>query len=218
MKNHRINRTKTVFITMSTAMISLGICLFLRSRLGSDAITIFVDGLRSSLGLTMGNATLLNNGVMLFLAMIFARKFIHFGTVIVAIGTGLFINFFDPMIVSLFGEDPSLLLRLVMMVFGQIILTAGVAFNLSTRFGFGTTDALLVRLVEKYRLKYKNVKILSDITYAAVGFLLGGVIGIGSVFSVITGGPLISWFEKNFFDRLAQRFQIHEPVLQYVEE
>ncbi len=218
MKNHRTYRIKTTFITISTAMISLGICLFLQSRLGSDAITIFVDGLRNSLGLSMGNATLLNNGVMLTLSVIFARKFIHLGTVIVAIGTGVFINFFDPLIVGLVGADPELPVRILMMVAGQIIFTAGVAFNLSTRFGFGTTDALLVRLTEKYRLKYKNVKILSDVTYAAVGFLLGGVVGIGSIVSVITGGSLIAWFEQHLFDHLARRSRIHEPVPAYQGE
>lgn len=195
---------------MSTIMISLGVCLFLRGRLGSDAITIFIDGLRNALNITIGNATLLNNSVMLALATIFARRFMHIGTVVAALGTGIFINFFDPILVGIVGEAPNLPVRIFLLVLGQIILTAGVAWNLSTRFGFGTTDALLVGLCHKFGLKYRNVKILSDVIYAAVGFLLGGIVGAGSLASVMTGGPLIAWFEKNLFDKLALKFRIHE--------
>ncbi len=203
---------KTILISLSTLLIALGITLFLESSLGSDPITIWVDGLRHSLGLTMGSASLLNNGVMLLLAGIFARKFIHLGTVIGALGIGPLMDWFAPFVEALAGNAPSLGIRIVMILIGQLTICFGVALNLSVKFGFGTTDALLVRLCERFRLKYRNLKLLADLSYALAGILLGGVFGIGSVLAVLTGGPIISWFMETGARRLVTLARIPEPI------
>lgn len=202
---------KSILTIISTVLIAIGICLFLESSLGSDPITLWIDGLRRSLNMTMGNASLLNNLVTLALAVLFARKFIHLGTVINAVGIGLLMNLFSPWILQIVGDDPTLVMRVAIMLLGQLILTFGVALNLSTRFGFGTTDALLVRLAERFRLKYRNLKTLADLTYTVAGILLGGVFGVGSLVAVLSGGPLIAYFMKHGASHLVGLFRLDGP-------
>lgn len=201
---------KSILISFSTVLIALGITLFLQSRLGSDPITVWIDGLRLSLALPMGTASLYNNLVMLALAILFARKYIHIGTVIGAVVTGPLMNLFDPVIYKIFGADPRLGTRIGMMLLGQVVLCYAIALNLSVKFGFGTVDSLLVRLCEKFRLKYKVIKMLSDLIYTIAGILLGGVFGFGSVISVLTGGPLIAWFMEKFTEPMAHQLHLNE--------
>lgn len=204
---------KTILIALSTILISIGVTLFLQSSLGSDPVTIFVDGLRHRLDLQMGDAALLNNVVTLTLAVIFARKFIHLGTVIGALAIGPLMNFFAPWVQLIFSSQPGIFSRILMVAVGQLIICFGVALNLSVKFGFGTTDALLVRLCERYRLKYRSVKLLADLTYTLGGVLLGGVFGPGSVASVLTGGPIITYFMETFAKSLVASFRIPDPSL-----
>lgn len=203
---------KTILILISTLLIALGVTLFLQSSLGSDPVTIWVDGLRHRLDLAMGDAAMLNNVVTLVLAVIFARKFIHLGTVIGALAIGPLMNFFAPHVLQVFSPQPGLASRILMIFLGQIIICFGVALNLSVKFGFGTTDALLVRLCERYHLKYRNLKLLADLAYALGGILLGGVFGFGTVASVLTGGPIIAWFMETGAKKLVAAFRIPEAV------
>lgn len=200
---------KSILITFATILVAVGICLFLQSALGSDPITVWVDGLRHTLKISMGNASLLNNLVMLLLAVLLARKYIYIGTVIGALGTGPLMNFFEPLVTKVFGADPDLYRRVLMMSLGQVILCAGVGLTLSVKFGFGTTDSLIVKLCTRYHLKYKNVKILSDLAYTGAGMLLGGVFGIGSVVGVLSGGPLIAFFENHLWDPMVKHLKLN---------
>lgn len=81
-----------------------------------------------------------------------------------------------------------------MITTGQVILCFGVALNLATKFGFGALDALAVTFCEKFKLKYRNMKILLDLGHVIGGVLLGGVFGIGSILGVVAGGPFIAFF------------------------
>lgn len=200
---------KSILITFATILVAVGICLFLQSALGSDPITVWVDGLRHTLKISMGNASLLNNLVMLLLAVLLARKYIYIGTVIGALGTGPLMNFFEPLVTKVFGADPDLYRRVLMMSLGQVILCAGVGLTLSVKFGFGTTDSLIVKLCTRYHLKYKNVKILSDLAYTGAGMLLGGVFGIGSVVGVLSGGPFIAFFENHLWDPMVKHLKLN---------
>lgn len=200
---------KSILITFATVLVAVGVCLFLQSALGSDPITVWIHGLRTAMGVSMGNASLLNNLVMLVLAVVFARKYIYIGTVIGALATGPLMNLFEPVVTHLFGSEPDLILRFCMMFLGQMILCAGVGLTLSVKFGFGTTDSLIVMLCTHYHLKYKNLKILSDLAYTGAGMLLGGVFGIGSVLGVVSGGPLIAFFERHLWDPLIKGLKLN---------
>lgn len=205
LQNWEVTLKKTVLVSFSTILVALGVALFLQSQLGSDPMTVWVDGLRRAMRIPLGNASLIYNLVMLLLALIFARKYIHLGTVIASLGVGPMLKVLDPLLIQLLGANPNMQTRVAMMLTGQIILCYAIGLNLSLKFGFGTADALIVRLCESYHLKYKNVKILADLLYTLGGVLLGGIIGIGSLVAVVTGGPLITWFMVRGTDPMVEK-------------
>ena len=201
---------KTIVVSISTILVAIGITLFLQSRLGSDPMTIWIDGLRRALQIPLGQAALINNGIMLILALSFARKYIHLGTVIGALATGPIMGGIDPWVNQLMGADPSLGVRIAMMLIGQVILCYAIGLNLSVKFGFGTADSLIVTLCDKFKLRYKHIKILADLLYAVCGILIGGIVGVGTLIAVGTGGPLIAWFMKWQSDPMVVRLGLTE--------
>ncbi|ETA80744.1 YczE/YyaS/YitT family protein [Youngiibacter fragilis] len=202
---------KKMFLSAcSSTLVAIGVCLFLQSRLGSDPITVWLDGVRHSLRTSIGNASLINNSIMLSLALIFARKYIYVGTVMGSLIVGPMMNLFDPIIVNIFSANPTLYMRFVMMAIGQVILCMGTGLNLSLKFGFGTTDSIIVTICDHLKLKYRNMKIIFDLGYTIAGILLGGVFGIGSVVGVLTGGPMIAFFMRFINGSLIRKLKLNE--------
>lgn len=201
---------KTILVSFSTILVAIGITLFLQSRLGSDPMTIWIDGLRRALHIPLGRAALINNGIMLILALLFARKYIHLGTVIGALATGPIMGVIDPWFTQVIGIDPAIEVRIVMMLIGQVIMCYAVGLNLSVKFGFGTADSLIVTLCDKFKLRYKHIKMLVDLLYAVCGILIGGIVGVGTLVAVLTGGPLIAWFMERQSDPMVERMGLIE--------
>lgn len=201
---------KTLLTVLSCALVAIGVSLFLQSTLGSDPISVFLDGIRRTFGITFGTAQLMYNAIFLAIALVFARKYILFGTVAGSIITGPLMIFFEPVVQSLVGTQPDLATRFVMIALGEILLCMGIGMNLAAKFGFGAQDAILMRLYERYRYKYRNLKILSDTVHVIVGILLGGVFGIGSVLGVVAGGPLISFFMNLINNTLIRALRLNE--------
>ena len=187
---------RTALCVIGTIFIGLGVTIFLKSQLGSDPTSIFVDGLHAFLRISYGNASLVSNIITLAIALIVARKYIYVGTVIGALLTGPVMNFFETYIDMVFSTDPSFAIRLIMIALGHIIVCYGIAFNLAAKFGFSPPDCIITAICDKTGWQYRYFKIAFDATFTIIGVVLGGIIGIGTVLSVLTGGPVISEIKK----------------------
>ena len=207
-KTNEIMLKKTAIILVSTMLMALGISLFLESKLGSDPLSVWSDGLGNRLNIAVGNANFIHNLVLLALVLIFARRFVKWGTAINALTLGLFMNLFGPWILQVVGSEPAMWVRVIMLLVGQATLCFGVAINLNAKFGFTVSEGLVVQMSEKFNVKYRTVKMLFDFTHTLGGVLLGGVFGIGSVIAVLTGGPLISFLREHGAKQLVGLFKV----------
>lgn len=199
-----------ILVTIGAVLVVIGVSLFINSELGSDPISVWLDGLSRTFHTSLGLASLFNNLTMLIIALSFARKYIHMGTLIGALLTGPLLDLVDPLVKMVFTSSPSLGMRGLMVVLGQLILCLGCAFNLCTRFGFGTTDAIIVTLCEKLNLKYKRMKIIFDASFTLFGMMLGGIFGVGSIFGALTGGTIISFFMRNIDKTIIKRLKLNQ--------
>ena len=209
-KTSEILIKKTGLIILSTMMMAFGISLFLESKLGSDPVSVWSDGLGNTLNIAVGNANMIHNIFLLVLVLVFARRFVQWGTAINAVTLGLFMNLFGPMILQVVGPQPSLVIRGIMLAMGLTALCFGVALNLTTQFGFTVAEGLIVQISEKFKVKYRTIKMLFDFIHTAGGVLMGGVFGVGSVLAVLTGGPLISFFRTHGAEQMVKAFKIPE--------
>ncbi|MDD4570383.1 MAG: hypothetical protein PHE70_09695 [Tepidanaerobacteraceae bacterium] len=208
---------KTILCFTGTLLIGLGVTMFLKSGLGSDPISVFVEGLHILIKTSIGNASLISNIIILSIALIIGRRYIFIGTVIGAIFTGLAINFFEPYLVKIFSVDSFYSIRLIMIVIGHFIVCLGIALNLSAEFGFSPADCIITAISDKTGWQYRYLKIATDASFTICGFILGGVIGIGTILSVATGGPLISEIKKLLEKTLLKWIGLKKPTVDTVE-
>ena len=85
-------------------------------------------------------------------------------------------------------------LRIVSMLLGCVILSAGMSIVINSNAGTGPNDLVAVVLSDKLRKPFGPVRIGVDLTFALVGLALGGVVGLGTVICAFLVGPAAQLF------------------------
>lgn len=184
---------KTLFrscfiLLIAIVLTGFGVALFVNANLGSDTITVFIDGIRHTFDLSLGNASRIYNVLALLLAIILSRKEIGWTSIVYALTTGFFMDYFDHILVLFNFAESSIIIRLILVLIGQFCII--VSFALLIRYGSGMDqlDAIAYGITRKTCVKYAYIRTALDIFMIVTGFIMGGVIGIGSIIAMATTG------------------------------
>ena len=163
--------------------------MLLRSGLGLDPWDVFHQGLTNHVPLSFGQVTIVV-GALVLLLWIPLRQRPGIGTVLnvfvigLAADAGLAVM---PPITELAGQ--------VAMLLGGVVANglAG-ALYVGARLGPGPRDGLWVALTKRTGHSIRLVRTVLEVTIVAIGWLLGGVVGIGTVVYAVAIGPLVQLF------------------------
>ena len=183
-------------VTVSTIMIGAATCCYVRAGLGGDSVAVFLEGLSTALGISLGTASWSLNIVLVTLAVLMARKHIGWTTVYSCILTGSFIDLADTLLDPVFSLSGAVWFRWGIFLAGLLLLTVSCALMIRFCPGMSILDAIVTRLSEKLRISFRAVRMTIDAGLMVAGLLLGGVVGIGSVVAVLGTGPLIQFFAQ----------------------
>lgn len=177
------------------AGIGIGVGLILTAGIGSDTVTVFQDGLHQQLRISYGQASRLYNLILILTALMAARKYFGAGTVISALITGFAIDSTVALTGSFIvrsGLPGSVLVFLA----GQTLYAFSLAMLIRCQLGMNGLDSLIYALQEKTGISYRRLRWGVDFLLTWMGWLLGGIVGIGTLISILTTGPLIDWFQR----------------------
>ncbi len=189
MKN-AMKKCLLVFLVMN--LVGIAVALFLASGLGSDSIGLLCDGIRHVLPISFGNASLLYNLLIIALAFCIAKENLGLGTVVYALVSGYFIDFYGYVIEVLNVNENVMAVRILSFIIGQCCLSLGLAILIQLKLGMNALDAVLYQIQEKSKLPYAGLRTACDISYVILGTLMGGTFGIGTICSVLLTGTMVS--------------------------
>ncbi|CRZ34431.1 hypothetical protein DFR55_101204 [Herbinix hemicellulosilytica] len=189
-----IKKLMGVFIAING--VGCGISLFLQSGLGSDPIGVLCDGISRSLNISIGQASLIYNLIVILIAAIVAKGNLGLGTVIYALLSGYFIDFYNWIFAPLKIGELNFLGRLAVYVIGEILLAAALAMLIYFKLGMNALDAVLYKVNSLTGISYAVLRTGCDILYSILGVILGGVFGIGTLISFLTTGYLVGKFTR----------------------
>ena len=181
-------------VTLATAMIGAATCCYVRAGLGGDSVAVFLEGLSVACRISLGTASWSLNIVLLTLAVLTARKHIGWTTVFSCLFTGLFVDVADVLLAPIFALSDGVLYRWVIFAAGLLLLTASCALMICRCPGMSVLDAITASLARKLKLSYRLVRIAIDVLLMAAGWLMSGVVGLGTLAAVLATGPLIQFF------------------------
>lgn len=213
---NRLNKL-SFFRRLAVALLSIvcssfGVSCYYACALGSDPISVFVDGQHIVLGLSYGQVTTINNIVLGVLMILFARRYFHVGTLMSCFLVGPLIDFFEGALRAAFPPDTaSYWVKGGMLAVGVVTLALGVALFITADMGVGPFDFLPLKLRDAAGIDLKWTRMIFDTACFVIGWLLGGVVGIGTVAGVLLTGPVMSFFMKRLAPPLDRFFG---PLLQ----
>lgn len=164
--------------------------LYVSCGLGSDAFNVMTQGLSDTLGIQTGNAFYVIQGAMLLLVLALRRREIGFGTLFGTFLIGLIMNLWSALLTPLLAAGVGV--RLCCAAAAPVF--TGLGISLVKKSGFGLTPCDILTLIFHSwlpRMQFRTVRMLYDGAMFLAGVLLGGTIGVGTVFSVLLTGPCI---------------------------
>lgn len=198
-----------VHILMAFAALVLngfGVYLTICADIGAGPWDVFAIGLSGTLGILYGNANILVCLVVLAVD-IALREPIGLAMIIDSLTVGKTVDLFQYL--DLFPSPRTLAGGVAMMACGLLVIGYSLYFYMRAGLGCGPRDALMVALKRRTKripIGFINITMLCLVT--AVGAMLGGPVGIGTLIFALGCGPAIQLGFATFrFDATSVRHQ-----------
>lgn len=191
---------KRILMTCIGVFVSgFSVGLFDFAAFGVDPFQVLVHGIDHIQNFTnFGTIYMLINVVVLIFALIFDRKKIGLATFINLFFLGYVTQWSYGIFTSLIPE-PTLLVRSAFLIVGIVMLCFGTSFYFVGDLGVSTYDAISLIISEKQsKVKFQYCRIISDLICVVIGFMLGGIVGVGTIVTAFFMGPLVVFFRKRF--------------------
>jgi uncharacterized membrane protein YczE len=178
------------------AQLALGLFLFgfstalmLRAGLGLNPWDIYHQGLADRLGWSIGSV-IVAVGALLLLLWIPLRERPGVGTIANMLFVGLAANWS----LSVLPEAQGLPLQIAFLLGGIVLQGVAAGTYIGAGLGPGPRDGLMTGLVARTGWSIRVVRTSIEVLVVAVGWLLGGTVGIGTLLYAVAIGPLVQIF------------------------
>ena len=173
--------SRIVRLIFGLFLYSFGVVLTIKGNIGLLTWDVLHQGISIHTGITMGQASITIGFVIVAIAFFMGEK-IGIGTVLnmLLIGT-----FMDILLQSgLFPIMNTQISGFVMVSAGLIVIAFASYFYIGAGFGAGPRDSMMVMLVRRMNCRVGVARAVVEGTAVALGWLLGGFVGIGTLYSV----------------------------------
>lgn len=190
---------RTAFLLcLGLVIFGTGEALLIRAGLGVSPWTVLAQGVAVNSALGIGAATFLVS-VLVLLLWIPLRQMPGLGTVANAVLIAAAIEITLPWLPAVDG----VVLRLLQTVGGILLVGLGSGIYLVAHLGAGPRDGLMTGLQRLSGLPIAWVRTAIEVTVVAIGWLLGGTVGVGTLMFALLIGPavalglsLVEWLSK----------------------
>src|SRR3954467_441246 len=173
-------------LALGLALYGVTLGMMIRATLGNAPWDVLHQGMAIHLPISIGQAVIVMSLVVLLL-WIPLRELPGLGTIANAFAVGVAAD----LTLSLLDAPASLWERGLLMVGGVVLNALATALYIGSQFGPGPRDGLMTGLHRKTGLCVRGVRTGLEVSGGAIGWLVGGVVGVGTVIYALAFGPLV---------------------------
>ena len=192
-------RARLARLLLGLWLFGSGEALLVASRLGNSPWTVLGQGLARNLGISVGVATITISGLVLC-GWIPLRQRPGLGTILNALLIGVAID----VTLNWLPSQAPLAARAAMIPGGIAAVGIGSGLYLTSRLGPGPRDGLMTGLHRRTGRSLRLVRALLELTVTALGIVMGGTFGIGTVAFAILIGPCVQFWVHTLGGRETQ--------------
>ncbi len=189
LRHRPVRRLLQLFVGLCLYGASMG--LMVRSRLGLDPWDVFHQGISRQTGVRLGTVVIIV-GALVLLLWIPLRQRPGVGTVSNVIVIGLALD----ATLALVPAPHPLPVRIGFLVGGVVFNGVAGGLYIGARLGPGPRDGLMTGFVGQYGgrrfVSIRTVRTTIELTVLAIGWLLGGTVGVGTVIYALGNRPAVA--------------------------
>jgi uncharacterized membrane protein YczE len=171
-------------------LMALGVALTLRAGLGLGPWDVLHQGISRHTALTFGQASEVT-GTLIILAGLRLRVRPGLGTVLNMLLVGFFVDRILGTGLIPDARPGGLAAQALMDVTGVLLVGLGSGQYIRANLGAGPRDGLMLGLQRVTGRRVAVVRVCLELSGAAMGFLLGGTVGIGTIIYALGIGPAV---------------------------
>ncbi len=172
-------------LALGLVLCGTGIAAMVLGDLGLGPWDVLHQGLADQTGIPIGTVTI-GVGAAVLLLWIPLRERVGIGTVANVVVIGLVVDAWLALV-----PPPSLLaVRVALMASGPVLFGVGSGFYIGARLGPGPRDGLMTGLARRGPPAWA-VRAGLELAALAVGFALGGTVGLGTLWFALGIGPIV---------------------------
>lgn len=195
---------RVILVFVGVTLMGMGIAISALNNWGVDPITVFAQAISNILTnkgmsfFTIGNTLICMNLIVFsVLLVIYKMKYVNIGTFAGMFCVGLFTDMWMKILTGVVHADNVITLKVIWLLIGVIVFALGIGMYVSGDIGASPLDLISVTISEKFNFKYSIVRMICDLSFMVVGWGLGGVVGINTVFCMFLIGPISGFIIKN---------------------
>lgn len=192
---------RVIILLVGLVIAHLGVTLFLLADLGADPFNVLIQGLFRTVSealhlqwLTHGYTHMAICFLIIVILLIVDKSYIKIGTLLCMIFGGPIIDFFTVILGGFIHGGNPFAVRILTLGLGCVILAYGMTIVMKSDSGVGPNDLVAVVISDKSKKPFGVIRIVVDVCFVLVGFLTGGVVGIGTIICAALVGPVAGIF------------------------
>ena len=192
---------RLVVLLIGLTIAHLGVTLFLLADLGSDPFNVLVQGIFRTiqklpfLGFVTHGYTHMAICFIIMIILLFVDKtYVKIGTIVCMFCGGPIIDFFTAILGGFINSGNPFIMRIITLAAGCVILAFGMTIVMKSDAGVGPNDLVAISISDKLHKAFGKTRIVVDVTFVVVGFVLGGSLGVGTIICAFLVGPVAEIF------------------------
>jgi len=181
-----------LIMIINSLVIGAGVALVVYGNLGADSLTTFEQGASVSTGLELSLCQMIINFSFAILLFVINRKKVSLPTFIIPFLIPLGLK-----LTMLFLQTvDNIIIRYVYMLGGIVVIGLGIGIGAQSEISNNPYDGLILTLSEKFKISFGVLRPIIDAVILAIGILLGGTWGVGTVIATFCQGFVANFFIK----------------------
>ena len=161
---------------------AIGIVITIKANIGYAPWDVLHVGISNTLGWSLGTISILVGMIIAGIVKLLGEK-LGLGTISNMLLIGVFLDII--LKINIIPKMDNFIFGTIMMIIGLFIISIGSYFYIKSAFGAGPRDSLMVVLARKTKIPVGVCRSTVELLATLFGWLLGGMVGLGTIISVI---------------------------------
>lgn len=192
----RVFLLRLVQLNVGLVIYGLSVALMVNADIGLGPWDVFHQGISRLTPLTIGQAMILAGLAVLVYSVIGPKVKVGIATVLNMVLIGVWCDAFLAM--PGFPHDMSYLAGVGVFALGTVLCGVATGLYLMAGLGAGPRDGFVLGVAKVTGGTVRLVRTVTELSVLALGWLMGGTVGLGTALFALTAGPLMQFFMRAF--------------------